>query len=215
MAHSWAAQPVLKGELMRLEPLLESHAEALARVGLYGDLWRLQPRQLSTGSDMHDYVASALAGQREGRCVPFVIVDVATSAVIGSTRLMDLAINHRRLEIGASWLAPSHQGTGANIEAKLLLLAHAFEALNVQKVVLKTEAANVQSRRAIEALGAMAEGTFRRHFLAEGGRPRDMVFYAIFVEDWPRIAIHNRRRLARKLGFEGELPSASVEMEVQ
>jgi RimJ/RimL family protein N-acetyltransferase len=110
---------------------------------------------------------------------------------------MDIALPHRRLEIGATWLAPWAQRTGANVEAKLLLLAHAFDTLGMQKVVFKTETLNTQSRSAILALGAVEEGIFRKHLVAEGGRARDMVYFSLLDTEWPVVKARLRERLAR------------------
>jgi RimJ/RimL family protein N-acetyltransferase len=147
---------------------------------------------------MQEYVEQALAEQARELSLPFVILRRADQAVIGSTRFMDITLPHRRLEIGATWLAPSAQRTGANVEAKLLLLRHAFETVGVQKVVFKTEALNTQSRTAILALGAVEEGTFRRHLIADNGRMRDMVYFSIIDSEWPRVHSHLQARLAER-----------------
>lgn len=149
---------------------------------------------------MQEYIEQALAEQAREMSLPFVIVRQADQTVIGSTRFMDIALAHRRLEIGATWLARGAQRTGANVEAKLLLLGHAFETVGVQKVVFKTEALNTQSRTAILALGASEEGTFRRHLIAESGRRRDMVYFSVLDSEWPGVRSHLQARLARYLG---------------
>lgn len=166
-------------------------------MGLEPVLWHLQPRKIETATDMEAYVALALQEQQAGESLPFVIVERSRGQVIGSTRFMDIAPQHRRLEIGASWITPAHQRTGANLEAKLLLLTHAFEVLGMQKVVLKTETLNAQSRAAILGLGAVEEGTFRRHLLADSGRPRDMIYFSILDKEWPDARQRIRQRLAR------------------
>jgi len=191
------ASPVLEGEIIRLEPLLASHTRDLAAVGLEPALWQLQPRRIETAADMEAYVGLALQEQQAGQSLPFVIVQQPQGKVIGSTRFMDIAWQHRRVEIGASWITSAHQRTGANVEAKLLLLSHAFEVLRMQKVVLKTETLNTASREAILALGAVEEGTFRRHLLAHDGRPRDMVYFSILADEWPQAHRRIRERLAR------------------
>jgi RimJ/RimL family protein N-acetyltransferase len=182
---------------VRLEPLTADHESHLAAVGLDPDLWRLQPSTIASLEDMKDYVATALAEQDEGVSLCFVVVSQRTGAVIGTTRFMDVALAHRRVEIGATWITKAEQRTGANVEAKLLLLTHAFDVLRVQKVVLKTETLNEQSRRAILALGATEEGTLRRQFLSDTGRARDMVYFALFDEDWRPARDRLRARLAR------------------
>lgn len=175
----------LAGSIVRLDPLRPSHAGALAYVGLFPELWTLQPRAVSTPADMRAYVDMALDEQARGTSLPFAVVHQASNTVVGSTRYMDIALPHRRLEIGATWLTPSMQRTGVNVEAKLLLLTHAFETLSIQKVVMKTETLNAQSRRAILAIGAVEEGTFRKHLIADDGRARDMVYFSILSQEWP------------------------------
>jgi RimJ/RimL family protein N-acetyltransferase len=146
---------------------------------------------------MREYVEQALAEQARGTALPFVILRCADRTVIGSTRFMDITLAHRRLEIGATWLTRDAQRTGANVESKLLLLGHAFETIGVQKVVLKTEALNMQSRTAILAVGAVEEGTFRRHLIADDGRMRDMVYFSVLDSEWPGVRSRLQARLAR------------------
>jgi len=187
----------LQGSLVSLEPLTHSRLPELTAIGLHPELWRLQPRAILSAADMRDYVEQALADQARGVSLPFFILRRADNTVLGSTRLMDIALEHRRLEIGATWLTPIAQRTGANVEAKLLLLSHAFDTMAVQKVVFKTETLNTQSRTAILALGAVEEGTFRRHLMAENGRMRDMVYFSILDTEWPAVRTHLRARLAQ------------------
>jgi RimJ/RimL family protein N-acetyltransferase len=189
-------QPVtLRGASVRLEPLTIGHVPALTRVGLDPELWRWQPKVIATADDMREYVQAALDQQTQGEGLPFVIVDPISEQVVGSTRYFDVALRHRRLEIGATWIARSHQRTALNTEAKLLLLTHAFETLGAGKVVLKTEMLNEQSRRAILRLGAIEEGRFRRHLLADSGRPRDMVYFSILEAEWPTVKARLREKL--------------------
>ncbi|WP_313621682.1 GNAT family protein [Achromobacter sp.] len=191
-----ALQPViLVGDIIRLKPLTSDHAGELARIGLHPDLWRLQPEPVATAEDMRRYVDRALESQREGTCLPFVIVLQSTGQIIGSTRYMDIALAHRRLEIGATWLTPASQRSGANTEAKFLLLQHAFETIGIMRVVFKTELSNTQSRQAILRIGGVEEGVFRKHLIAQSGRARDMVYFAILDEDWPKVKARLQARL--------------------
>jgi N-acetyltransferase len=199
MEHAGLTPVTLSGSIVRLEPLLPAHAVPLAEVGLDPELWRLQPSMIASLADMETYVASALDDEARGVSLCFVLVSQRTGTVIGTTRFMDIALAHKRLEIGATWVTSAHQRSGANVEAKLLLLTHAFDVVGAQKVVLKTETLNHQSRRAILALGATEEGTLRRHFLADTGRPRDMVHFSVLDDEWPAV---RRRLLARLARFE-------------
>ncbi|NMK45075.1 GNAT family protein [Achromobacter sp. Bel] len=192
-------EPVtLEGDVVRLEPLAAGHAEALAAIGLHPELWRLQPEPVATAEDMRRYVDRALAGQRDGACLPFVIVQQCSGQIIGATRYMDIALPHKRLEIGATWLTPAVQRTGANTEAKFLLLQHAFETIGIIRVVFKTELSNTQSRQAILRIGGVEEGVFKKHLIAQSGRTRDMVYYAILDEDWPSVKARLLARLHRQ-----------------
>ncbi|QQB33754.1 GNAT family N-acetyltransferase [Achromobacter deleyi] len=187
----------LEGEIVRLEPLALAHAAALAEAGLHPELWRLQPEPVESADDMRRYVERALAGQVAGACLPFAIVRRADGQVIGATRYMDIALPHKRLEIGATWLTPASQRSGANTEAKYLLLQHAFETIGIIRVVFKTEVTNLQSRQAILRIGGVEEGVFRKHLIAQSGRTRDIVYFAILDEDWPAAKARLLARLRR------------------
>ena len=168
-------EPVtLRGQTVRLEPLTIDHVAALGAVGLEPELWRWIPRPVTTVAEMREYVEIALDERRRGVSVPFAIVHQPSGRVIGSTRYANIDSANRRLEIGWTWLTSAHQRTRANTEAKLLLLTHAFETLGAVRVELKTDALNVQSRTAIVRLGAIEEGTFRKHVATVSGRWRDV-----------------------------------------
>ncbi len=187
----------LTGKSIRLEPMAIAHVSALTQSGLHPALWHLQPAPVTTEADMHRYVQEALDDQQRGIGLPFVTVDVATNTVIGSTRYMDIALQHFRLEVGATWLSPTHQRSRANTEAKLLLLGHAFECLGINRVVFKTEALNEQSRKALARIGAVEEGMFRQHLYTSSGRARDMVYFSILENEWLGVKAALTNRLAQ------------------
>ena len=178
---------ILDGRIVILEPLEDHHADALAVAGTDERIWRYTPRKIRTQDDMVGYVADALAERRAGTMLPFVIVARSTRSVIGSTRYGAIDLANRRLEIGWTWLSPEWQRTGANREAKFLLLRHAFEELRCVRVEFKTDVLNEPSRRALEDIGATEEGVLRRHVIVEGGRIRDTVYYSILDTEWPSV----------------------------
>jgi RimJ/RimL family protein N-acetyltransferase len=180
---------------VRLEPLAPEHVPALVRVGLDPVLWRLIPTPITSAEEMHAYVATALDDQRRGVALPFAIVAAASGEVIGSTRFGNIDATHRRLEIGWTWLARSHQRTRANTAAKRLLLGHAFDALGANRVELKTDALNATSRNAIARIGGVQEGILRQHVVCASGRVRDTVYFSILASEWPAV----RRRLDERL----------------
>ena len=191
-----AAPRVLAGRVVRLEPLSLDHVPALCEVGLDPELWRLTVSHVGSAADLRRYVEVALADAARGTALPFAQIEVASGRVVGSTRLANWAREHRRIEIGWTWVARPWQRTALNTEAKLLLLTHAFGALGCERVELKTDALNVQSRRAIRRLGAVEEGTLRRHMITDGGRVRDTVYFSIVAEEWPAVRKGLLERLA-------------------
>jgi RimJ/RimL family protein N-acetyltransferase len=189
---------VLRGKTVRLEPLALEHLAPLTHVGLHPELWRSIPTQTRTADDMRTYIETALDELQRGLSVPFVIVDASTNQVIGSTRYSNIQSFHRRLEIGWTWITPSHQRTAANTEAKFLLLSHAFEVLGAMRVEFKTDALNEKSRNALLGIGAVQEGIFRRHVLMDTGRVRDTVYFSIIDSEWPAVKENLKKRLERR-----------------
>lgn len=177
----------LDGARFRLEPLRESHHGALCAIGLDADLWRWSPQPLRTAEEMAEYIALALRERAAGRALPFVVVDKGAGEVAGCTRFGAIEPAHRRVEIGWTWYGARWQRTGANTEAKYLLLQHAFETLGCIRVELKTDALNERSRAAIRRIGAREEGTLRQHMITASGRVRDTVYYSILEGEWPGV----------------------------
>ena len=197
MTAARVVQPVtLEGRLVRLEPLSLRHHEALCAAALDPVLWRWTWSVVRTPEDLRHYIDKALLEQVAGTALPFAIVHRAEGRPVGSTRYGNVALEHRRLEIGWSWLGRDFQRTGANAEAKLLLLTHAFERLGCQRVEFKTDALNVPSRGALEKLGARFEGIFRKHGVVDDGRVRDTAWYSITDDEWPAVKARLVSRLA-------------------
>jgi RimJ/RimL family protein N-acetyltransferase len=181
-------QPVtLEGRHVRLEPLSLAHHASLCEAGLDEDLWRWIPTAVRTPDDMRAYMETALRALADGSALPFATVERATGRAIGSTRFGNIDRGHRRLEIGWTWIGRQWQRTAVNTEAKYLMLRHAFETLGAMRVELKTDSLNERSRRAILRLGAVEEGTFRKHMLTESGRVRHTVYFSVIDEEWPGV----------------------------
>ena len=186
---------VLEGRTVRLEPLGPHHLDALCAAGLDPSLWRLTVSRVATRADMQRYLEDALADQRAGSALPFATLARSTGQVIGSTRFGSAVPEHRRVEIGWTWLSPKWQRTAANTEAKYLMLRHAFEVWRCNRVEFKTSALNERSRAAIRRIGATEEGIFRRHMVNEDGSLRDSVYFSLIAEEWPEA----RQRLEAML----------------
>lgn len=188
----------LSGEIVRLRPLQTSDAETLAEIGLDESLWRWTPRTIRTLDDMENYVREALGDRDRQTAIPFVVELLETGEIIGSTRFGNIVPEHRRLEIGWTWIIPAHHGSAVNTEMKLLMFDHAFDELGMNRVELKTDARNERSRAAMHAIGCTEEGTLRRHTLTDSGYVRDTVYYSVIREEWPRVRAHLMKRLERK-----------------
>ena len=188
---------ILEGNGLRLEPLTEDHDEALANVAADGRLWELWFIAVPPPGGMQAYVADALKGQKDGHMLPWIVRDVASGAIIGTTRYHDIVPAIDRVEIGYTWYAQSRQRTHVNTTCKLLLLGHAFDTLGCAVVGLRTDNFNFASQRAIEALGARKDGIIRHHQARRDGTVRDSVMYSILASEWPDVRRHLELRLAR------------------
>ena len=199
---------VLEGEHVRLEPIGESHVDALAAAasGPRGTFAYTRVPEANP-ADAGRYVRLAVDQHLRGEGLAFAVVRRATGSVVGSTRFMHAEYwdwgaagggtpdRPDAVEIGSTWLAESAQRTGVNTEMKLLMLGHAFDALDVRRVTLKTDARNSRSRDNIERVGATFEGVLRAHMPATDGGVRDSAWYSILAGEWPAV----RERLSARL----------------
>jgi N-acetyltransferase len=188
---------VLEGGHVRLEPLSLSHLDGLCEIGIVEELWRWIPTQVETREQMKAYIETALTERANGVSMPFAQIERATGRVIGSTRYMNIEKNHRRLEIGSTWIAPAWQRSAINTEAKYLLLRRAFEDLGCMRVELKTDSMNEKSRNAILRIGAKQEGIFRNHMITSSGRVRHTVYFSVIDSEWPEIKAGLERRMGK------------------
>ena len=181
-------EPVtLAGEYVRLEPLsFADHLEDLQAAGADPGIFRWFTTDHSSPEAMCEFVEEALEAHAAGTALPFATVLAETGEAIGSTRFGNVSPEHRRVEIGWTWLTPDQQRTRANTEAKYLMLGHAFETWGCQRVELKTDSRNGRSRAAIERIGATEEGTLRKHMQTHQGT-RDTVYFSILDEEWPAV----------------------------
>jgi len=191
------APVILGGRKVRLEPLSLEHVARLAEVALEPEIWQWTLARPTTEADVRSWVEAALAGRAAGTEFPFVTLDAATGRPIGSSRYMNIVLEHRRLEIGWTWVAPAWQRSGANREAKLLMLGHAFDVLGCRRVEFKTDSLNEPSRTALLGIGAQFEGIFRNHMVMPGGRMRHSAYYSVIDEEWPAVRAGLERSLAR------------------
>jgi RimJ/RimL family protein N-acetyltransferase len=190
--------PRLEGELVVVEPLAPEHEDGLWNAANDERIWTWMPvNAIESREAFAAWFVEALERTAAGLDQAFAVLDVRSGSPLGSTRYLALRPEHRGLEIGWTWLSSEAWGTGANVEAKLLLMGHAFDELGCMRVEFKTDALNERSRAALEALPARFEGIFRKHMIVRDDALRDSAWYAVTDEEWPAVRQNLRERLSR------------------
>lgn len=187
--------PTLENEWVRLEPLSHDHRNDLTEAVTPGELWKTWYTLIPSPERMGEVIDQRLGLHAEGKMVPWAIIDPGTGKAVGMSTYMNIEPQHRRLEIGSTWIGKSAQGTNINPAAKLLMLTRAFEELACIAVEFRTHWFNRQSRAAIEKLGAKQDGVLRNNQIFDGV-PRDTVVYSIIDAEWPTVkhALEHRLR---------------------
>jgi N-acetyltransferase len=196
MAGPWTEQPVLEGRHVLLRPMVRSDGPAIVDAASDGRLWELFYTVVPGPESIETYLDRAEREQDWGRIMPFVVIEKASGDLVGATRYMRMNAPHRRLEIGTTFYASRVQRTPINSEAKLLLLSHAFEAMDCVCVQFRTDHFNFASQRAIERLGAKRDGLIRNHQILDG-RIRDTVLYSILANEWEGVKRNLQMKLMR------------------
>jgi RimJ/RimL family protein N-acetyltransferase len=182
---------------VRLQPLAREHRDGIASAAADGELWKLWFTSVPEPEQSDTYIAQALAGEEAGHMLPFVVRELSSGAIVGSTRYHDIIKASDRVEIGYTWYARRWQKSHVNTACKLMLLGHAFDQLGCKVVGLRTDNFNFASQRAIEALGAKKDGVIRHHQPRRDGTIRDTVMYSILASEWPDVRRHLEMRLRR------------------
>ena len=193
----WPDPVTLRGEHARLEPLSHDHLAGLVEAVKDGELFKLWYTFVPKPEDMTKEIDRRLGLQKAGSMLPFTVVDAA-GKIAGMTTYMNVDATNRRVEIGSTWYAKRVQRTPLNTQCKLLLLQHAFEAIDCIAVEFRTHFFNHQSRRAIERLGAKQDGILRNHQIAPNGTLRDTVVFSIIAAEWPTVKAHLTYQLNEK-----------------
>ena len=185
----------LEGNIVRLVPLSAEHKTGLCDAIVDGELWKLNVTLVPHPDAIDGFIQYAEQGFIQQDGLTFATIDKATGKVAGSTRFMKANWPNKRIEIGFTFLGKSWQKTRVNTEAKLLMLTHAFEVLQLNRVELLTDFLNQSSRRAILGLGAHEEGVLRSHMVMRDGRVRDSVIYSMTRADWQGVKQHLKLKL--------------------
>lgn len=185
----------LEGHLVALEPLEEGHADGLWQAAQAPEVWRWLAHLGESRERFDAWFELSLAAGREGREGVFATRRLSDGTLVGSSRYLNVRPADRVVEIGWTWLNPSAWRSGINVEAKLLMLGHAFETLGCVRVELKTDARNERSRAAMEALPARFEGVMRNHMIVPDIGLRDSAYFSVIDAEWPEVRANLQRRL--------------------
>jgi len=187
-ADNFFDQPIiLEDDTVRLEPLQAKHVELLLPVALNAELWKFTINRMNNEADFRNYFATALEEKAAKKSYPFAVFDKQQQQYAGSSRLLNIDFNNKRLEIGNTWIAPYLHGTGFNKHCKFLLLNFCFETLLLNRVELKTNLLNLRSQKAMLKIGAVKEGIFRKHIVNDDGSIRDSIYFSFINDEWPGI----------------------------
>lgn len=199
----WPLQKVvLQGYSVRLVPVDYSHLNELSRWSAEEDIWRYMTfADLASRDELEAWIGTAMNANKLGTELNFAIMDEASQAAVGTTSFYRVVPEHKRLEVGKTWLGAPYRRTHINTAAKYLLLTHAFETLHANRVELNTDARNLRSQRALERLGAVRDGVLRCHMVMRDGFVRDTMNYSFTMRDWPAT------KLRLQMLLEGQPPS--------
>ncbi len=189
--------PTLEGRFVRLEPLSHEHESQLSQACQDGMLHKLWYTWVPSPEKMDAEIDRRLALYQSGSMMPFCTIEATSGRAIGMTTFMNIKLENRKVEIGSTWLAASHQGSAINAEAKLLMLRYAFEELVCNAVELRTHEENLQSRAAIEKLGAKLDGLLRNDMVMANGSIRNTAVYSITKDEWPGVRQNLEARLEK------------------
>lgn len=193
----WKQEFELIGEHVKLVPMHLSFLDDLWEVAKHEGLWAFMLTKVNTKSELKKYMELAITTRDKGEQYPFIVMDIHTGKVLGTTRYLDISEHNKCVEIGSTWYDPSVWRTYVNPECKLLLLTHAFETWKFNRVFFKTDSRNTRSQDALARLGAINEGTLRRDKICSDGYVRNSVYFGILKEEWPDVKHRLQERLAR------------------
>jgi N-acetyltransferase len=188
--------PRLEGDLVILEPLREDHAEELWLAAQPTEIWDWLTNIGADREVFARFMEMSLGAASEGREGVFVVRRRAEGDVVGSSRYLNVRPDDRVVEIGWTWFNPAAWRSGVNVETKLLLMEHAFDALGCVRVEFKTDARNERSRGALTALPARFEGVLRNHMIVPGVGQRDSAYFSVIDSEWPEVRANLERRLS-------------------
>jgi RimJ/RimL family protein N-acetyltransferase len=200
MKDNWIDHPIiLKGNEVELLPLEEAHLDSLFLAASNKEIWELTSVDYSVEEIFYPNFRKALNERDSGNVYPFVIIHKYSNMIIGTTRLLEICPNDKKIEIGVTWIMKEFWGTTVNLECKLLLLNYCFETLEANRVQFRAKDNNLRSRRAIEKIGGVFEGILRKDKMEPNGMPRNTAFYSILNTEWGKAKESIKQQIAVKI----------------
>ena len=200
MEHSWINHPtIIRTQTIELIPLEINLLDKLFEAASDTRIWEFYIGDWSVRETFNKIYKTTLAQRNAGREYPFVIYHRDEQKIIGSTRFMDIVQYDRRIEIGGTWLLPQYWSTIVNLECKLAMMSFCFDTLKANRIQLKTQHDNIRSRKAIEKIGGIYEGTFRQHMLKDNGTYRSSAYFSILNSEWPNVKQKIQKLISDKM----------------
>jgi N-acetyltransferase len=185
----------LENNVVKLIPMELEHVEGIYEAAQDKRIWEHMSVDLTEKSQVFEYVDDAIKKREYGTDMAYVIVDKKTKKIIGATWFLDISKQHKRLEIGSTWMNPVYWRSNINTNCKYLLLKYCFEELHLNRVQIKTGHENFRSQKAIERIGAVKEGILRNHMIRKEGIIRHTVLYSVTLEEWGIVKKHFEEQL--------------------
>ncbi len=203
MKETWIKHPaVLNGNTIDLIPLQKEHLNELFLAASNEEIWELTSVNYSASELFYASYSEAISDRENGKVYPFIIFHKKAKKVIGSTRFLEIDQINKKLEIGVTWISKEFWGTIVNTECKYLLLRHCFETLNTNRVQFRVKDSNLRSRKAIEKIGAVLEGIFRKDKIEANGTARNTAFYSIIDTEWEAVKKGIIHQIEQKMNSE-------------
>jgi N-acetyltransferase len=174
---------------VQLRLLQTADIDALYKIAASPDIWKYFTKDLSNKEALRQWIETALNERAAQTRMPFVIIDKDTSEICGSTSFGNISFYDKRIEIGWTWLGTASMGTGINHHGKFTLLSYAFDAMQMERVEIKTDNLNIRAKQALIHIGAQEEGILRSHMLMHDNRRRDSVYYSIIKNEWEDVQV--------------------------
>ncbi|SNS55134.1 Protein N-acetyltransferase, RimJ/RimL family [Ekhidna lutea] len=177
----------LSDDLITLLPMTKEHVLEMRKLSGDADVWTWYTEDLTSPDALQDWMMKRFEESQRGEKMTYAVQLNETGGIIGSSSYGHIDWEEKGIEIGWTWLGKKYIGSGINKHMKFLMLHHAFETMEIERLELRTDELNTRSRKAMEKIGAKHDGTLRNHRSTQGRKRRNTVVYSIIKSEWPEI----------------------------